>query len=471
MLMPPFLRLDSTGEVMSDDGPLQSVGHQKVNAYRQTQGTPSSVTNSLLSKMMLQFAPQSKSLLQQSAGPQTVAQGLSALDEIIIRSQQAVNGVGNAGVRSHVKMAQANQQAPSRYGQWGIMNPSCLWQLPPGVFPCHVFRAAQSQSPLWPPVTGQFVHKGTWPISGCSSTAATGEDMSVQRKPAAYLRCAKAMSNSHIVQDSNGSSSSLPGDFNSSMVSTRTQGQSAGSLLRCGKAGELHQTRTQCDSKTDTYMEKIRSTPRETQSRDVEYRKVDCAARLPCMCSGSISQNRCAENQSTQDKSPVTSGSFSNHEPVSVSIIAVHQEETGAKHPTTPETKHSEVSKSKDDGNTGKETEGENNSIVGACYEEILQEMDSGSSAGSGQELDYEDDDFWADSEDEDAVEMDEDCIQEALCGLPICGLRETIILSRPCKKMQMDQERHDAANRRWNHHYSATVPEKRPRKVRVVYY
>lgn len=467
MLMPPFLRLDSTGE---DDGPVQSVNHQRANTYRQ--GTSSSVTNTFWGKMF-QFAPPPKTLLQNHTVPQAVAQGgLSALDELI-HSGQALDCVAKAGMRPNVKMAQTaqQQQPPSRYGQWGVMNPNCPWLLPPGVFPCHVFRAAQSQSPVRPPTSGHFVHKGAWSPSGCSSKntssiAVTCEQFSVQKNATAYLQCAKTLPDCHIVQDT----SNVQGGFSCPTVSahSHTQGHSnaATSLSGCGKFNELHQTRSHTESKEHTNMGEI--TLQEGDSRGAEQKSAECAASASNTCNYSQSKNSGAGNRNTQDKNQglVTLNSLSS--PGSHSILTVPQEEMVAKHPTKHETVNSEASDSKDDSNSEKESEDENN-ILGAYSRGVLQDMKT-SPACCGLELESEEDDFWSDSEDEDAREIDEDCIEEALLDLPFCGLSETIILSRPeeVKGKRCSPKPDRAANTRWNRHYSTTVPPGRPSKVRV---
>ena len=154
---------------------------------------------------------------------------------------------------------------------------------------------------------------------------------------------------------------------------------------------------------------------------------------------------------------------------VSASSIACAKPRTVAEHPA-------DVSNAEKERTEIKETEGENN-LVGAWCLETPQSMSGCSWAGSDQDLLSLDDDFWADSEDDDGEEIDEDGIQEALSWLPSCGLNETIIFSKPCKKqieeeLEVEEKRcrpkpHRAANKRWDCHYSATVPAGRRSKAR----
>eukprot|EP00916_Digyalum_oweni_P008751 GHVL01014603.1.p1 GENE.GHVL01014603.1~~GHVL01014603.1.p1 ORF type:complete len:703 (+),score=111.93 GHVL01014603.1:249-2357(+) len=166
MVMPPFLRLDSTGEVSSEDGPaVQSKGihRHRTPVYQfHRQGVSTSVCNGLLGNWMPHLTPQKPgfSSNQLTVSPQTMAQGgISALDQLI-DSRQSVNCVARQAMPSTVKMAHpSGLQRPSQYKNWGVnvmMAHGYPW-LPQGVFPCHLFDAIHSGSQLWqPPSSGHF---------------------------------------------------------------------------------------------------------------------------------------------------------------------------------------------------------------------------------------------------------------------------------------------------------------------------
>ncbi|XP_076450493.1 uncharacterized protein LOC143286702 [Babylonia areolata] len=158
MMMPPILRLDSTGETTSYDRPVQSMGYQRTNTCRQGASLgAASGKNSLFGKLISHIAPQpstSSDFLDQSR----IKNGLFVLDELL-NSKQTFDSAAMAGKPSHVKMAQNKFTHSDRYGQWGTMCPSYPI-LPRGVFPCHVFNALQShRDPLtmWGASSGHFV--------------------------------------------------------------------------------------------------------------------------------------------------------------------------------------------------------------------------------------------------------------------------------------------------------------------------
>lgn len=142
--MPPFLRLNSTGESPSiDERPANSILQQRTPLTSDRRG--------LIGKIASHLIPQTNAPgARQFIDIHTAVGGIAALDEHIFSGEAKtmasyVRGTPpvdrQATMSKPVARPNPSHVWPSRYGQWTVDGLSPYMQ--PGVFPCNVFSAMQ----------------------------------------------------------------------------------------------------------------------------------------------------------------------------------------------------------------------------------------------------------------------------------------------------------------------------------------
>lgn len=137
--MPPLLRLDSIGEVSSVSfGPGERMGQHKVQSNRCHSVNKAVIATTKFLNNLVGATPMSA----HSAAPMTHGHHLPK-EEMSFLASRVVNSASTMATfeKERVVKASSPQSKDDRYGQWGKRYPL----MPPGIFPCHVFNAMQSQ--------------------------------------------------------------------------------------------------------------------------------------------------------------------------------------------------------------------------------------------------------------------------------------------------------------------------------------
>ena len=481
MVMPPFLRLDSTGEVTSCD-PVRPVSQSRTHAVRQTGS--SNGTNGFLGSLMSNFTPTCSSRQLTMAQVQS---GISALDELY-KKRQAMESPVKAGIRPPAKMARPHHPWPDRYGQWGINTYQHCAVLPPGVFPCHVFNASRSQSSLWPLSSGQFAHNTAW------SSGQTLVDKVKQSLPKDSHHFNPAHKNQHAATPFAGAAADAarcrvpratspctvkkPSAATSAVSSSEDREKMHGSTPDVAMAASVIETGTRetlavpssSDNQTGSHQPSVSlSSDSSSIGEDVQNKishiqssrksTSDCDQSVhKSVSSVSIPIDIVARDSSAAEACSTSTNSATREKPVENGACDIKSVDAKRGH----------------EGANGlclKMLSGQNGSSVG-----VQKSADCGGSRffvaafqvqPSLEEVDW-------DETDDECEDTDQEYLAETM-GL-FMELTLSSLLSSPCRQVQQEKEgKQDgktppkpcpAVTRRWNRHYPADPPEHRPSKV-----